>query len=203
MNNKLLYIIGGGILLLLGVFLFSNSQKSYQPQNTRNVLYASPSASANTNSATSQDPQDVVPGLYKNQIQNTASAEGFIIQAITVENNADSTGKTVGDHLELTLKNNAGKDLTGFEVYYTITDQSTNKKEGYYKKLTSFTLKNGETQHVNFDNKQGDGHFTANKNSLYYTSSNKLLFDVMVSTPGYKVQTAQAAKAAGGAETKD
>ena len=202
MNNKLPYIIGGGIVVLLVGFLVSNSQKNNQPQNTKNVLYVTP-ASGDTNSVTSQDPQDVVPGLYKNQIQNTATKEGFTIVATTVENNTDETGKTVGDHLELALKNTVGKDLTDFEVYYTVTDPTTNKKEGYYKKLTGFVLKNGETQHINFDNKQGQGHFTANKNSIYYTSSNKLLFDVMVSTSGFKVQTAQVTKAAGGAETKD
>jgi hypothetical protein len=202
MNNKLPYIIGGSILLLLIVFLVSSSQKNNQQQNTKNVLYVTPSA-GNTNKVTSNDPQDVVPGLYKNQIQNTATAEGFTIKAVTVENNTDETGKTVGDHLELTIKNTAGRDLTDFEVYYTISDPTTNKKEGYYKKLTGFVLKSGETQNVNFDNKQGIGHFTANKNSIYYTSSDKLLFDVMVSTPRYKVQTAQVAKAAGGAETKD
>ncbi len=188
------------ILLLVG-FLFSNSQKNNQPQNT-SVLYVTPS-SGSTNSATSQDPQDVVPGLYRNQVQNTATKEGFTIVTTTVENNTDEAGKTAGDHLELTLKNIAGKSLTDFEVYYTITDPTTNKKEGYYKKLIGFVLKNGETQHVNFDNKPAVGHFTANKNSIYYTSNNELLFDVMVSTPGYKVQTAQVTKAASGAETQD
>ncbi len=202
MNNKLPYIIGGGILLLLAGFLFNNSQKNNQSQNTTNALYVTPSAST-TNSATSQEPQDVVPGLYKNQIQNASTKEGFTVVKTLVENNADAAGKTVDDHLELTLKNTAGKDLTDFEVYYTITDPTTNKKEGYYKKLTGFVLKKGETQTINFDNKQEVGHFTANKNSIYYTSSNKLFFDVMVSAPGYKVQTAQVAKSAGGAETKD
>ena len=201
MNNKLPYIIGGGILLLLVGFLFSSSQKNNQPQNTKNVLYVTPQVGGNT--ATSQDPQDVVPGLYKNQIQNTSTKEGFTILATTVENNTDETGKTVGDHLELTLKNTVGRDLTDFEVYYTITDPTTNKKEGYYKKLTGFILKIGETQHINFDNKQGAGHFNANKNSIYYTSNNKLLFNVIVSATDIKVQTTQIAKTAGGAETKD
>lgn len=202
MNSKLPYIIGGGIVVLLVVFLFSNSQKNNQLQNTKNVLYVTPSTGSSS-SATSQDPQDIVPGLYKNQIQNTATKEGFAIAATTVENNTDATGKTVGDHLELTLKNTAGKDLTDFEIYYTITDPTTKKKEGYYKKLFGFVLRNGETQKINFDNKSGDGHFTANKNSIYYTSTNKLLFDAMVSSSGYKIQTTQIAKAAGGAETKD
>lgn len=202
MNTKLPYIIGGGILLLLVIVLFSNGQKKSHTQNTPSTSLVS-SSPTNSNATISQDPQDVVPGLYKNLIQNTSTKEGFTIVTTAVENNTDTAGKTVGDHLELSLKNTAGKDLTDFEVYYTITDPTTNKKEGYYKKLSGFTLKTGETQQINFDNKQGVGHFSANSNSIYYTSSNKLRFDVMVSSPGYKVQTAHVEKAAGGAETKD
>lgn len=202
MNNKLPYITGGGVLLLLVGFLFSNSQKSTQSQNTNNTVSVSPSIS-NTNTAASQDPQDIVPGLYKNQIQNTATQVGFVIASTMVENNVDAAGKTVDDHLELTLKNTAGRDLADFEVYYTITDPTTNKKEGYYKKLTGFVLKNGETQQINFDNKQGDGHYGINKNGMYYSSPNKLQFNIQVSTLGYKSQTAQVFKDAGGAEVKD
>ena len=201
-NNKLPYIIGGGVLLLLvGFLLVNNITQNQQVQTTQTATNVTPQAT--TGSTTSQNPQDIVPGLYKNPIQNTATQEGFVITATAVENNIDTTGKAVSDHLELTLKNTAGKDLTGFEVYYTISDPTTNKKEGYYKKVTGFVLRNSETKSINFDNQNGDGHFSANKNIIYYSSNNKLLFDVVVSTPGYKVQTAQAAKAAGGAETVD
>ncbi len=201
-TNKLPYIIGGGILLLLVGFLMVNNKTQNSPSpTTQKAVNVTPSATISDTS--SQDPQDIVPGLYKNKIQNTATQEGFTIKATTVENNADATGKAVSDHLELTLKNTAGKDLTDFEVYYTISDPTTNKKEGYYKKLTGFVLKNGETKTIHFDNKQGDGHFSANKNSIYYSSTNKLLFTVILSTPGYKLQTASVEKAAGGAEQKD
>ncbi len=171
------------------------------PQTTQTVVNVTPSTTISD--TTSQDPQDIVPGLYKNPIQNTATQEGFVITAAIVENNTDAAGKAVGDHLELTLKNTAGKDLTDFEAYYTITDPTTNKKEGYYKKLTGFVLNSGETKSINFDNKQGDGHFSANKNSMYYSSTNKLLFTIMISTPGYKPQTTNVEKSAGGAEQKD
>jgi hypothetical protein len=200
-TNKLPYIIGGGILLLLVGFLLVNNKKQNKPVQTTQTANVTPSTTISD--TTSQDPQDIVPGLYKNPIQNTATQEGFVITTTAVENNTDTAGKAVSDHLELTLKNTVGKDLTDFEVYYTITDPTTNKKEGYYKKLTGFVLKSGETQTIHFDNKQGNGHFSANKNSMYYKSTNKLLFTIMLSTPGYKLQTANIEKAAGGAEQKD
>jgi hypothetical protein len=197
MKSSFPYIVGGCVILILIGLLMSNQQK--QPQSSTTPLSANPS----TDSATTKDPQDIVPGLYKNQIQNVATKEGFTITASAVENNTDSAGKVVGDHLELALKNNAGKDIADFEIYYTITDLTANKKEGYYKKLTGYVLKSGDTQSIHFDNKQGTGHFSANKNSIYYTSNNKLVFDVMVSTPGYKTQSVQVTKSAGGAEVKD
>lgn len=189
------------LLLLIGFLLVNNKTQNQPAQTTQTGTTVTPQTQ--TGSTTSQDPQDIVPGLYKNQIQNSATQEGFIITTTAVENNTDATGKVVSDHLELTLKNTTGKDLTDFEVYYTISDTTTNKKEGYYKKLTGFVLKSRGTQTIHFDNKQGDGHFSANKNSIYYSSTNKLLFAIILSTPGYKLQTSNVEKAAGGAEQKD
>jgi len=150
-----------------------------------------------------EDPQDIVPGLYKNPIQNAAVEEGFVITDSKVENNTDKAGKAINDHLELTLKNVVGKDLTDFEAYYTITDTATGQKEGYYKKLANFVLKSGETQTIHFDNGTDPGHFKANKDSLYYKSSNKLTFDITVSAAGYKIQNVKISKDAGGAEQLD
>lgn len=189
------YVIGGGVLFILVIFLFVNNKK-------QTVETTIPQLSQSTKS-TSQNPQDVVPGLYKNPIQNTATKEGLVITKATVENNTDTNGKVISDHLELVLKNSSGKDLTDFEIYYTISDQTTNKKEGYYKKLNGFVLKNGQTQSAHFDNKSGDGHFSANKNSIYYTSKNKLSFTISVSAPGYMPQTVSVTKDTGGAEIKD
>ncbi|MHB0866509.1 MAG: hypothetical protein ACYC6B_05035 [Thermoleophilia bacterium] len=163
------------------------------------------SVSSNTDTAggAASDPTDLVPGLYKNQIQNAATTPGFQITEILVENNTDRNGKTVDDHLELALKNTAGKDLTGFEVYYTITDTATGAKEGYYKSLQGFVLKSGETASIHFDNGHGSGHFSVNTNSLYYKSGNKLQLEATVSATGYKTEIAQVQKDAGGAEAKD
>jgi hypothetical protein len=202
MNNKLIYIIGGGVILVLIIFLVANGQSGNKiPKNT-NIAQRQPTQKPQP-AVSSQNPQDIVPGLYTNPIQNNSTKEGFVLSKAFVENNVDQSGKPVDDHLELSLKNTSGNDLTSFEVYYEITDTMNNKKEGYYKKLTGFVLKMGQTQSIHFDNQQGSGYFTVNKNSMYYTSTDKLQFDVMVSTPGYKIQTLQIVKAAGGAETQD
>ncbi len=209
MNKKVLIIIGVVIVAFVAVLAFTNNSANVQPPSAINTNTQSQNGGnsttqrSNSAQATSPDPQDVVAGLYPNPIQNTATTEGFKITSIMVENNTDSAGNPVSDHLQLKLQNLTNKDLTNFEVYYTITDTTTNKKEGYYKKLNNFVLKAGATQSINFDTKQGAGHFSVNTHSLYFTSTNKLQFTVMVSTPGYKVETASVTKAAGGAETKD
>ncbi len=194
-KNFIAYSIAGVVLLLLVGLLFSKS-----PTSKTAPVSATP-ASVTTSAAS--DPQDIVPGLYENRIHNTATQAGFTITAAQVENNTDPAGKIVDDHLEITLKNTTPQDLTDFEAYYTITDPSTNKKEGYYKKLSGFVLKKDQTASIHFDNQTGVGHVSANKNSIYYSSSNQLLFDVSVSTPGYAVQTIHITKDAGGAEQKD
>ncbi len=203
MNKNLLYVGAGAIVLIAGVIIYLHFGHKNSPSTNTNIVTTNAPTSTNTQSASTQDPEDVVPGLYKNTIVNTATQPGFTISDVKVENNTDASGKVINDHLELTLKNTSGKDLSDFEVYYLITDTATGTKEGYNKKLTGFTLKNGETTSIHFDNTQGAGHFSANKDSLYYKSTNKLTFDVSVSTPGFKIETAQVTKDAGGAETKD
>ncbi len=191
MSNKLPYIIGGSIIAVLVVFLISNSGSNKKLSTVSN----SPTPSAK--------PENIVPGFYPNPIKNTSTEANFIIVSAKVENNTDDNGKPISDHLEITLKNNSGKDLADFEIYYSILDTVNQKKEAYSVKLTGFTLKGGQIETIHFDNKQLANHFEVNTNSLYYTSVNKLLFDIVVSTPSSKVETTQAAKDAGGAETKD
>ncbi len=167
-------------------------------------IVVSRQSSVSSQAATSNNPQDLVAGLYPNNIKNTATAVGFTIKSAAVENNTDPvTGAVVSDHLEVTLVNTTSKPLTNFEIYYTMTDTKTQQKEGYYKKLTGFTLAANATYTIHFDNKTGEGHFSANKNSLYYKSTNAIDFAVEVSTPGYAAQNINVTKAAGGAETKD
>jgi len=214
-RQKIWYAGGAIIILAICAYGIANMPTKKPPQTQTNAQQQAPTPASNTydnqTAATMQsnlntsveDPQDIVPGLYKNTIQNIATEEGFVITDSKVENNTDTAGKAVDDHLELSLKNTAGKDLADFEVYYLITDTMTSQKEGYYKKLSGFVLRSGETQAIHFDNGTEPGHFKVNKDSLYYKSPNKLTFDVTVSTAGYKIQTVQISKDAGGAEQQD
>lgn len=168
------------------------------------IVVSRQSSVSSSQAVTNGNPQDLVAGQYPNEIKNTATAAGFTIKNAAVENNTDPvTGAVVSDHLEVTLVNTTSKPLTNFEIYYTMTDTKTQQKESYYKKLTGFTLAANATSTIHFDNKTGEGHFSANMNSLYYKSTNAIDFAVEVSTPGYATQNINVTKAAGGAETKD
>jgi len=150
------------------------------------------------------DLQDKDPVFSENPIKNDGIQQGFKIVEALVENNVDAiTKKDVNDHLEVALQNLSGKDLTGFEVYYMITDPTSNKKEGYYKKLSSFVLKSGEKKSINFDNGVGDGHFSENPNSIYRTNNDAKVIDIFVNTAGYKMENIQINKDPGGAEKAD
>lgn len=214
MTKKNIIIIIFISILIIGLTIFnSNRNKNNQASTIINNTNKNNNSGLNNNNTntnninnsikTSTNPTDIVPGLYQNPIINTATVDGFKIIDSKVENNEDANKQIVDDHLELTLKNISGKDISDFEVYYTITDTVTNQKEGYYKKLDGFVLKNNETKSIHFDNKIGDGHFTSNINSLYYKSSNKMIFNVMVSAFGYKIESISINKDAGGAELKD
>ncbi len=182
-----------GIVLIAGLVLIKSNGTS-QP---------APVTTTTKDAGVSGDPQDIVPGTYPNQIKNTATASGLSIVSGFVENNIDAQGKVADDHLELLLKNTSVQDMSNFEVYYTIADLTTGKNEGYYKKLTGFALKSGESKSVHFDGKTDVDHFGVNKDGLYFTSKNKLQFDVQVSAAGFQIAHIQLTKDAGGAELKD
>ncbi len=150
------------------------------------------------------DLQDQKPVFAENPIKNDSTTEGFKITDALVENNLDPiTNKATNDHLEVTIKNIVSKDLSDFEFYYTVTDPATNKTEGYYKKLTGFTLKSGETKSIHFDDVKAVNHFRDNPNSIYHTTSAAKVFDLVLSTPGYKIETVKINKDPGGDEKAD
>ncbi|MEZ5079374.1 MAG: hypothetical protein R2878_01665 [Thermoleophilia bacterium] len=139
--------------------------------------------------------------VAKNPIVNTSSAPGLEIAKVLVENNVSAqTGKTVSDHLEVSLKNTTTKPLSGLELYYTISDPQTGASEGYFTRLTGLVIDPGATKTVNFDDTAGADHYPVNKYSLYYTDKNALVVDVTASAPGLKVATFTVKKDAGGAE---
>ncbi|MCZ7535209.1 MAG: hypothetical protein M5T61_04200 [Acidimicrobiia bacterium] len=140
-----------------------------------------------------------------NPITNTSTTKALKIDSVLVENNVDpATGKATDDHLEIALTNTGGNALSGFEVYYTFTDATTNATESYYLKLPdTFTIAPGASRTAHFDNTGALDHFPVNQYSLYNTSTNALDVTVVVSAPGAAVRTATIQKDAGGPEEAD
>lgn len=204
------YLYGAGALILLaGIFFVSQSGSSSRSYPTATATHTTrtqnpASAPAATSSVAiapaATTPQDIVPGLYPNPIKNTATALGIKITSVMVENNTDTAGNAVSDHLQITLQNLTGKTLSNLEAYYTIVDTATGKKEGYYKQLTGFTLAPHGTGTVHFDGQSGYGHYAANMRGIYGTTTDQLKFTLEVSVSGYAPVSANATKAPGGAE---
>jgi hypothetical protein len=146
----------------------------------------------------------VVLPVSSDPIVNTATAPTLSITYAAAENNIDqTTNKNIADRLELTLKNTGTTPLTGFEVYYTMTDTKTGKSEAYYEKLTGLILSAGQSSTVYFDNKTDPGHYPENTFSIYRTSNNQVDFAIQVSATGAKIATATATKSPGTGEKVD
>lgn len=210
MNKKNIAIISLiGIVLIVGGVLFKKSRNT-QTLKTMDLQSVSAQNTSSPSNAKSNNNLEAAAGIaekptfVENPINNDAIIEGFKVVDALAENNVDpATKKVVNDHLELSLKNISGKDITDFEIYYTITDPAANVKEGYYHKLIGFILKSGETKSIHFDNGTGDGHFSENMNSIYRTTNPAKVFDIILSSPGYKIETVQINKDPGGAEKAD
>ena len=111
--------------------------------------------------------------------------------------------QAINDRLMLTLQNSGTTDLTGFEVYYTMTDVVTGATESYYQALDGFTLAAGATDYVYFDNQTEPGHYPENQFSLFRSSANEVDFQIQVSAQGAAVATATTVKSTGTGEAVD
>lgn len=147
--------------------------------------------------------EKVLP-VSTNPIDNNATADTLHIDSVLVENNEDANGKAVDDHLEIAVSNTGSTDLSGFEVYYTITDPTAGSSESYYTALPpDFSVPAGGTRTIHFDNTGATDHFAENPYSLYHSSMNELDVEVEVSAQGAAPQTATVKKDAGGEEVPD
>ena len=197
------YLIGGGIVVVaIAVFVIVNQSAGSAKQPTTQVqtARANPVAQVPTTPTSGQDTQNIVPGIYPNPIVNTTTTPGIKVSAVMVENNTDAAGNPVSDHLQFTIENLSGKILQNPEVYYTITDTANGKKEGYYQKLTGFTLAPHASGIVHFDGQSGAGHYPVNMHGIYGTATDQLKFSAEVSVAGYAPVQVNATKAPGGAE---
>jgi hypothetical protein len=162
------------------------------------------SAASTTNSKTAAPGGPVLP-VKDNPITNTSTAKLLKIGTAIVENNADAvTKKTVDDHLEIPVTNSGTAALSGFEVFYTVTDTSTKTSESYYTKLPdSFTIAPGATRTIHFDKSGAVDHFPVNAFGIFATSKSALAISVTISAAGAAPEVATINKDAGGAEQAD
>jgi len=169
---------------------------SSSASSTPNDTTTTTPTTTNSSSGSTQ----VLP-VARNPISNTSTAAGLTITKVLVENNvAADTGKAVDDHLEIALRNTSAKPLDQLAIYYSIADQTTGTKEGYYTKLNGLTIRPGTTRIIHFDNTGKTDHYPVNRYSLYSTDKNELRVDVTASSPTAKIATFTVNKDAGGAE---
>jgi hypothetical protein len=153
-----------------------------------------------TSSTGAKNSAQVLP-VAKNPIVNQATKEGLQITSAMAENNVDpATNKDLTDRLQVTIKNTSTETLSDLELYYQMTDSTTKKAEGYYQRLTGFSLASGAEGTIYFDNGSGVGHYPESAFSLYRTSANEVIISIEVSAAGYRPATGQAVKAVGTGE---
>jgi hypothetical protein len=166
------------------------------PDGAESLLGSDPKTSDSDGDG-QKDKDDANPVSAANPIAETSTTVGFTINSILVENNVDASNQAVPDHLELSLTNTGAADLNNFDMYYTITDLTTNQAQSFYYKLPGFSLAKGETKSLHFDNTGQPNHISVNPNSMYYVDHNQLRVDVILHAPGYAPQTATVKKDAG------
>lgn len=167
--------------------------------DTVEKTYGTNPLSADTDGDGVQDKTDKDPCFTANLIKETSTAPLPVkVKDARVEDNVNAS-----DHLEITLTNTGNTALKDLDLYYTVTDTVTKKAEGYYVKLTGFTLESGATKTLHFDNKQGDLHYTGNFNGIYGTSKNEVLFQGQIHSAGFASLDFSTKKAKGTAEVAD
>ena len=145
------------------------------------------------------DKTDEKPVFADNPIQELSTTPlPITITDARVEDNATA------DHLEITMKNTGSSELSGFDVYFTITDHVTGVAEAYYVVLSGLTIPAGASATVHFDNDTTQpNHYYGNMNGLYGTSANGLTFNVQLHVSGYQPINFTVEKAQGTAEVAD
>ncbi len=146
-------------------------------------------------------PASTLLPVTSNPIHNTSTVPGLSIVTAIAENNVDpSTKQPIADRLQVTLKNTSPSTLTGFEIFYTMTDAVTHTSESYYLPLTGLTLAAGASTDTYFDNQAASHHYAENSYSIYRSSKNKVDFAIEVSATGVAVAKGTAIKGAGTGE---
>ena len=173
------------------------------PDTAEPLIHTDP-MNADTDGDGMNDLADANPVNAANPIKADGAATPFTIGEALVENNYDyAARKDAVDHLELQVVNPTGADLTGFSLYYTITDKDNGDVEAYFQPLDGFSVPAGADARIHLDDSGLPGHFRANPNSIYATSMAAKLLTVEIKADGYAPLNIEINKDAGGAETAD
>ncbi len=187
-----------------GALLAGCSSTSSGTSATDKLGAAMAAASASPNQSPSGTGTPMLLPVQADPIVNTSPAPVLQVLQAVAENNVDpATGNVIGDRLQLTLHNSGATALTGFEVYYTMTDAVTKASEHYYQRLAGLSIPAGSSNTIFFDGKSGAGHYAENQFSIYRSSPNQVDFAIEVSAKGAKLATATAVKSKGTAEKVD
>jgi hypothetical protein len=190
------------LMALLGTAHAADADGDGVPNAAEKVLGTDP-AQADTDGDGVTDLKDKDPVFAENTLTKTGKPNGFMLTGLVEDNIDEVTKKSANDHLELTLKNTSGEDLTSLVAYYAIKDEGTGKTEGYLVPLTDLIVAKGKTAIVHFDEAKTKGHFRANPNSSYTRSINAKTFSVEVSAAGFQPVKLEIKKDKGGAEQPD
>jgi len=172
--------------------------------DTSEVLLGTDPMVADTDGDGQNDLPDADPAFMANPIDMTGAPATFAIKEALVENNYDfAAKKDATDHLELLVTNSGSAPLTGFSIYYSITDADTGKVEGTFRKLDGFSIPAGGEARIHLDDGTGAGHFRANPNSIYISSQAAKTVTFVLKVDGFAPVSVEVAKDKGGAEAAD
>ncbi len=172
--------------------------------DTSEVLLGTDPLMADTDGDGVNDLADVEAGFMANPMQMDGPAAPFQIVGALVEDNYDPAKKAdAADHLELLIRNPGTTAMSGFSVYYAITDADTGAVEGTFRRLDGFGVPAGGEARIHLDAAEEPGHFRANPNSIYISSQAAKTFDVAVQLDGFAPVAVVIAKDKGGPEAAD
>ena len=172
--------------------------------DTSEVLLGTDPTVADTDGDGQNDLADADPAFMANPIDMTGAPATFAIKEALVENNYDfAAKKDATDHLELLVTNSGTAPLTGFSIYYNITDADTGNVEGTFRKLDGFSIPAGGEARIHLDDGTEAGHFRANPNSIYISSQAAKTVTFVLKADGFAPVSVDVAKDKGGAEAAD
>ena len=172
--------------------------------DTSEVLLGTDPMVADTDGDGQNDLPDADPAFMANPIDMSGAPATFAIKEALVENNYDfAAKKDATDHLELLVTNSGSAPLTGFSIYYSITDADTGKVEGTFRKLDGFSIPAGGEARIHLDDGTEAGHFRANPNSIYISSQAAKTVTFVLKVDGFAPVSVEVAKDKGSAEAAD